>query len=558
MSWEHRLALKPYVFASGATLAKRQGYEDYAYSNGAGIGAAAFHLRPEQAIEVENRRMDGNAVLYQLGRPKKQLSIDLSHVSAAKLATVLAMLRSGRPLAVGAWYDDSTHWMSHFGGVDGRLGYGVAQVGYNASTMGVRRDLAAADYVQHPYAGANVLLRPATAPYVLPKIVPGMIGGALLCETNRFNRAVRRVATVGAPIFSVVGSAQTVVTSVLDSCLVSLTAATQILYLPYTGVAASTHYCKSVTETGVLTGNANTVTVWARGSGSFQMAWYQSGTQVAISNSLQLTDDWQPFSLTFTPSTTGEVRLFCDVAGGSGSAQMQVACYQIEDGAGGTSFMDYTSAGTNGDCLQIVDSPAPAGLTYAAWFKYRNDNDVKYLFSMSGTGGNYYLTVQGTTVTFNFGASSIQATISSALAGTWVQLVLTIGGGATTLVPAVAKVYINGAQANQGDIQYPLQVPSGSTDNTLYLGSSRALGSGLGFNMPLDSFRIDERPWTAAEVLDDYALRSDAGMQMFLSQVQGRYFKADLTSSPAAGVFTDVHDGDLSLREIETLAQSVP
>lgn len=558
MSWEHRLALKPYVFASGATLAKRQGYEDYAYSNGVGIGAAAFHLRPERAVEVENARMDGNAVLYQVGRPKKQLSIDLSHVSALKLATVWAMLRAGRALAVGAWFDDSTHWMSHFGGVDARAGYGVAQIGYNASTMCVRRDAAAADYIQHPYAGANVLLNRSNSPYVSPKIVPGMIGGALLCETNRFNRAVRRVATVALPIFSVVGSAQTVVTSVLDSCLVSLTANTQILYLPYTGVAASTHYAKSVTETGVLTGNANTVTVWARGSGSFQMAWYQSTTQVAISGSLLLTEDWQPYSLTFTPSTTGEVRLFCDVTGGSGSAQVQVACYQIEDGAGGTSFMDYTSPGTNADCIQITDSPAPTGLTYAAWFKYRNDNDVKYLFSMGSTGGNYYLTIQGTTVTFNFGAASLSGTLSGALAGTWVQLVLTIGGGASSIVPARAALYANGALLNSADANVPLQVPSGVSENTLYLGSSRALGSGLGFNMPLDAFRVDERVWTAAEVLDDWTLRSDAGMQTFLSQVQGRYFKAEVTANPAAGVFTDVHDGDISLREIETLAQSVP
>lgn len=558
MSWEHRLALKPYVFATGATLAKRQGWEDYAYSNGVGIGASAFHLRPEQAVEVENRRMDGNAVLYQLGRPKKQLTIDLAHVSAAKLATVLAMLRAGRPLAVGAWFDKSTHWMSHFGGVDARRGYGVAEVGYNASTMCVRRDLAAADYSAHPYAGSNVLLNLSNSPYVTPKIVPGMIGGALLCESIRYNRAIRRVATVGSPIFSVVGSAQTVVTSVLDSCLPSLTAYTQILYLPYSGAAAASHHVKSVTETNVLTGNANTVTVWARGSGSFQMAWYQSTTQIAITGSLLLTDDWQPFSLTFTPTTTGEVRLFCDITGGSGSAQVQVACYQIEDGAGGTSFMNYTSGGANADCIQISDAPAPTGLTFAAWFKYRNDNDLKYLFSMGGTGGNYYLTIQGTTVTFNYGASTLAGTISAGLAGTWVQLVLTIGGGASTLVPAAGRLYVNGVLSNGADIQYPVQVPSGSTENTIYLGSSRALGSGLGLNMPLDCFRVDERVWTAAEVLDDYTLRSDAGMQMFLSQVQGRYFKADMSSAPAAGVFTDVHDGDLSLREVETLAQSVP
>lgn len=349
MSWEHRLALKPYVFASGATLAKRQGYADYAYSNGIGVGSAAFHLQPDEAVEIENRRMDGNSVLYQLGLPKKRLTIDLSHVATSRLATLWKMLRAGRPLAVGAWFDESTHWMSHFGGVDSRLGYGVAQIGYNASTMGVRRDLNAADYIPHPYAESNVLLRPNTAPYVLPKIVPGMILGAILCETNRWNRAVRRTQSVGAPIFTAVGSAQAVATSVLDSCLASVNTTTQILYLPYHLSAASTHYVETQTETSVLTANPNTATVWARGSGTFQMAWYQTTTQIAISGSLTLTKDWQPYTLTFTPTTTGKLRLFCDVAGGSGSAQMQVACFQIEDGNGGTSFMGYATPGTNAD-----------------------------------------------------------------------------------------------------------------------------------------------------------------------------------------------------------------
>lgn len=555
MTWgEWAIASKPVANSAGVNMVKRQGFEDYAYLGTTKVGSAAFTVRGSNAVEIESRRMDGNSTLFQLGRPKISIGISLQHVASSSLASLFALLRSGRPVSVASWYDTSTHWMSHFGGVNARNGWGIAQVGYNASNMTTRRDLNASltgDWTPHPYAGSNFLRWTLGG----PKIVPGMIGGALLCESPRWNRAQRRIPTVASPIFSVgVGSPQTIVSTVREHPLLTQGAGgVQLLWLPFAAGSITSQYVETQVESFVQPGSAHVATIWARGSGLMHSAFYQSTTSMGSRSNMTLSDEWQPFTIPFTPTaTTGKLRV-------AGAGLVEVAALQIELGNGGTSFMDYTIPATDPDHVRFVDSPSPAGMTIAVWFKHRNDADTKYLFSMSGGGlTNYGLSISGATVTFNWSSSS--ASVGTSLVdGEWSQVVVVVEGGASSsAVPTKFRLYVNGALVNSGEISYPVQIPSGTAENIVYVGSGKGAGVSVGANMPIDAFRVDERAWTAQEISDDYSMRTDAGLRDFLRQVQGRYFKADLSAAPVAGVYADALDGDLVLREIETLTESVP
>jgi hypothetical protein len=313
------------------------------------------------------------------------------------------------------------------------------------------------------------------------------------------------------------------------------------------------------------------ISIWARGSGNFTLSWTESNV-VKFYDSWALTEDWTRYTIQGgTTATTGRVRIHSAGASGTTATLIQTAALQLEKGNGATSFMHYSTppATPITDAIAIHENLNVHGCTLVWWFQYRNDDDEKYLlyYLPSATASEAFIIsvrADDLRIAAVIGApSELNAFFSGVTDGDWVQLVVTIQADTEAGDTAyLIKAYLNGAFENEaatGRGGIPLVYATGTP--LLYLGGDAgenfATFDGGAANMAIDSFRIDARVWTAADVLNDYDTRSDEGIQHLLQMVQGRYFMASRTYHPD-GPFTDIVRGYIDFHEVDVRRQTVP
>lgn len=564
-----RLATQPLRGDIGYYLAQDWGNtpdESTAFNAGISIEPERIDVGPDRRDEVEVP-MPGGPKLYQIAQPRRTLSIDLSAMPAADTRVLTHMLRSGRPLSVGAWYDRTTEIMGHFGGLDpdGGVSAGLLEVGDADNSLLIRRATTgvghANEYVEHPVSGPNLMraLPDKLNGAKQPKIVPGMIGSAILLESSRTNIAVRRLGTPGAACWQRGGTAIVDRTGVLLHNFAKSGMTADAGYIPFTTQRAD--FLDSGTQT-VSISVEHSASTWARGDGQIEFGWYQGGV-FQNGTVYTLNDRWQQLIHRFTPTAaSGSLRLAILSAWGR-TVHLHVAGCQLEAGAGPTSFLDSASGTTQSDSISLPQTlPMASGFTWIFWLKYRFDSDDKYLFSISGPSALVNALIDGLTLVYTYnGASNVNAP-HGLVDGAWSQVAIVqrapSSSEGTGTSRAKITLFANGLPlttffATSLPTYYPTLNP-----HSIEIGSDRGNASPLlaGLNMPLDAVRLDARPWSDQEILDDYLLRSDPVMQALLEKIQGRYFMPDVEYSPN-GPFIDRLQTRLRLIEVHTATQSV-
>ena len=209
-----RVSTAPVRLASGTMLAAAAGgvladagSQDAEFNGSLELEPTALSVEEDDPNGVEVPTYGGDSRFYPNGPPRRRLSVDVSAVDSATLRTLYRLLRSGRALSVGAWHDDSTLWMSRFGGQsqDGDLFVGVAELGECTSGQVLRRSVF--DFAPTPTAGFNVMRQVPADAYsnARPKIVPGMVGTAVSLSGARRNLAAARFASSGVALFTKFG-----------------------------------------------------------------------------------------------------------------------------------------------------------------------------------------------------------------------------------------------------------------------------------------------------------------------------------------------------------------
>ena len=558
--------------------------EALAENRGFDPGCNPFQILPDTPNEVRFRLANNTEKVYPLGLPLRNIRLNYTQLDVDEARKLDWVLRNARPISIGANFDKHTQWMSNFGGIGQEL-KGVAEVGYCDNAQVIRRDRDLADdeidYVPHIQAGYNAMIgdkQDADGNW-LPKIVPGMIGGAALFENGfRCNLAARRYSASAIttaqqlwPNNSGGGHTHTVVGSAVPTPMaIGSDYVDHIIIAPDsngTPVWPSNRWVATADQTG-LTGLTICISVLARGSGGMTIGWAEGSTEADYED-FTLTEDWQWFTLRgVVPTATGRVRLHGGNAAQNSAGYIETRALQIEEGSGpSASFMDYDaiSGSPVTDCIHIPEAINPHGFTFVFWVKYRDDDDDKVLFCYypDGTSDQMILTIRGTDLVLEDMAASTSETLDC-FAGiaddTWVQIVMVRSPGLLTPHFNRTQLYVNGAEVDDYENATRNEVALGS-DPHLYIGgdggTSYAVADGGSLNIPMDSCRLDSRVWTAAEVLADYELRSDSGMQNFLQMVQGRYFKPSQSYTPV-GPFTDMYGGSMDLREVDVRRQTVP
>lgn len=575
------IRVQPYALLQGDWIAQpianadaNDGTQDAAF-NQLHLAATPEQLEflPEDWGVVEVPLLGGRTKTYRVGPHRKRLRLRLGGLSAADVVKLDWMLRSGRPWAVGAWFDSSTHWMSHFGGLgtENSSFEGLGEVGDTDFDQVVRRDSGAsyAEYLPSPLAGENQLrqLGLNSLGHKRPKIVPGMIGSAIQLDPIRSggNIAAARKNQGGTNIWSVTGGGA--LNQRHFSTSVPLGAGnSNHVNLPKASGSPAADYVETGTQT-VTNGLGSVASVWARGSGSIRLGWFEAGTLKTETSAVTLTHDWQRVVLYFTPTAgTGTLRVYSGST--TAGALAQLAMCQIEKGDTYSSFMDHATTHTVSDAVYISDVlNTSAGFTMVWWVKWRYDGETKCLFSLVMSGGSDVwaeLLWPGPKARFYYNGSGnyVEQDLSGQglVDGQWVQLALVVlnGGNGGTGPRLTALWYCNGSQLTSQDVASAQGFYPGTSNSGIYLGADAGRGVPLGkaLCMPLDAFRLDERPWTAAEVLEDYQLRTDPGVQSVLAQLQGRYFRPSINRAPH-GPFLDIQNVTIDLVEIDTRRQSV-
>ncbi len=552
---------QPSFLTSGDWIAQTAGaFGDNNTNAGITVPMASIEIVPDTPNSIRRVLQDGTSRQTHVGRPKRNLRIE-TDLTLAQVEALNRMMDSGRPWAVGAWFDDSTHWMSHFGGsgFEGAAFNGLGEIGDTDSDTCLRRDQT--DYAPDPFVGDQRLSQRPQTSYGrnTPKIIPGMIGGAILLESARANLAVRRKASGANGVWTAVSSA-TVQRSVVGTILEPQSGQTEYAILPADG---GTSYIKSGTQT-VTNGLPYCISVWVRGTGQILLGAYEAGSPKVAIGSTALDHRWRRLTLTGYSATAAsmEVRIRAEVAGGGIPAAVELFGLQIEQGNGPcASFMDYaTVPSLLVDGVQTSDQLAWTGYTFVFWLKWRNDNDVKILYSVGNAGTDHYAYIQGSAIALVYKTGSQKTFFPSAPAdNSWAQIGITYRSGLTGSNKATVALFINGAQIGEQEISDAVGLNGNAPNNNIfYVGCDMGLATPTykALMLPLDSGRLDERVWSAQEFADDYELRTNAGYQRLMNLVEGRYFDARVSLSDRGNNLDQWH-AVIDLAEVDIRRQSV-
>jgi len=519
-------------------------------NEGVDVQPSDIQIAPRQNMTTVRLR-DGSERSTEKGPPRVNATVSLSCLTTDDLKAIYRIIRSGRPVALGAWYDTSTMFMSHFGGygLEGENFAGTGEVGYSLNYTIRRDETGKLGYYEHPIAGAERLynrMLTYLGTGVVPKIVPGMIGSAVLLESARVNKALTRLNS-GTYIFPTLTAGISRIVGNISSLPVGLPHTLRYQYdvTPYPG----TVYAETGTQT-LTNGVLHYAYIIARGNGTAILEWYEGGVVKATGTGVTLSDVPQKVGVAFTTtSTTGTLRL-------SGLGLVSVEACQIEVGAAPTSFMDYSTAPSpvRGDAIGMLEGFVWPGFTLQTYVKWRNDADEKYWFIATTAAGAtaLYAKIVGTDLKVQLGTTEHTLSLGSPVVDAWTHIGLTYekataAGGLCTI-----RAWCNGAQTAS------INVTATHSPNTFsfWLGNNSTSFSGKSLNMAVDSARLDARVWTAAQMASDYALRTDPGAQAILTFLQGRYFNI-VSQIATQSRNTEFWDMALSLEEADVRRQSV-
>ncbi len=569
-----RCQLAPIETADGRLVARKVGVQSslhgpaFGEQEGVTLGRNRFSIVQPTRNVIDLPGVSGLAQHLSLGRPKVTVRVDLACLSPAETRSIHSMLRSGRPWALGAWYDEYTQAMSTFAGLDQRLG-GILQVGPCSNSQIRRRDSHVSspetgDWWEHPTAGANALVGGLTDSRgrTIPKLVPGMIGSAYLFErggiVNLANKASgswwNSVQPGGTYLFT-------------GSRTPHPLGHNPAAFIDHASIAAQTGtatypsgtYLDGVNQTGLTIGDRYQLSVLMRGAGRGTLLWHDASDEDMVD--FVADGDWRWYSLEFVPAaTSGVVRIHSGDVAGKHALNLEIAHVQIVKADYRCSLMDYAAAQSPAvnDAIRIVQPIDWPVFTFAAYIRfhntdiakpllfYRPDNNADKRFSLSYRGDDLQLEDVAGTTTISTDA------LAGIAEGAWAQVVLVRDCGSDLRVRN--NFYVNGvlkSSSNNGERQGPL-LSNANADDYFYVGGDYGLDQANGqgsLQGPMDRFRLDTRAWTAAEVKADYDLHSHSGTIPFLQMVEGRFFAPSPSLEPFSNQ-VDLYKGFLLLEEV--------
>jgi hypothetical protein len=545
--------------------------EAHGESDGVELDSGIVSFDPDTPGTIENELLDGTGRVNRVSMPRRNLVIDVSGLDADQWARLDRLLATGRPLAVGAWFDESTRFMSHFAGLDNFF-KGVAEIGRCTNSQVIRRDQqygdALSDLWPHDIGGYNTMRGSVydADGNVIPKIVRGMIGNAILLESPAWNAYGSSTPSVGSSLWpnnSGAGHADV--------------RAEATFYRPLAGGGYVTHIaigCDSAGERYVESGNVSLPdtssvggvgycpAILARGSGTFRLQWINAGT-VDNAETFVLTDKVQLFPLYNCGGNPGDTRRLRISAGGSvGTSAVHMEFFGRMLVPGQLIPTAWPRAGTAPSPVVVdgitVDDSAPwAGYTVVVWFRWNLQDMQNALYAVEGLGFVHWLYWRGYDLFFEHQGGSEDEVTDAFLnieENSWVQVVMTSEAPTTSPYWYKRKFYVNGVlkATSQQAVDTTALVASGAQSFKIGHGGSQPWWAA---NAPIDAFRLDARIWGAAEVAKDWETRSDTGMQTILQKLQGRYFALSHDMSPQA-VFIDKMRGIIRLRQVDIRLQS--
>lgn len=473
-------------------------------------------------------RLRGPARVARPLNSLKRIRIQVEAWTGVEWAVLDKIMATQRLVAFHPVWDKWTWWASSFGNPENDQG--LAEVGDTPVSGYVKR--ARRESVPSRW-GTGALVEETTnqVPGVV-KLVPGLIGHAILLESGGQNYAntAQHWGTPTGP-----GEQE----NASDGPASSITSD----YLRIPAGEKSVFPATSSRPSGDYAGSC-----WVRGQGTVFLQAF-TGVGTFTGDEVVLTDEWQFIEVSWTQGSPSIVAAEIVEHTTTDEAMVHVSAPQVEDGLFPTSIMQAGIGLKNADELKITDSlNSGAGLTFLFWYKTGHATHLQDIFFLSWEdgGADRYIRKNGVNYQTNIGGTSVTG-ISSIGNNVWTQLAVVF-----RMLPATGpavQVYENGKLKSTG-IQTALTFPV--ADAGLYVGSDRGLGTpaNLGLNLPLDSVRIDSRAWSTQELLDDYEMRTDAGVAAFLAHTAGRLFRVGSVPKGFRGPFTDQVIGDLVLEEV--------
>lgn len=485
----------------------------------------------------------GSDRTFRIKPNRLKVNIPLKGLTAAQALAIHKMWSVSKPVAFHPWYDESTWWMSTFGGFES--GAGCAEIGWNGSAMLGRRSLG--DYCPSRWSGADGwIVNPPTTE--LLKRSPGMIGHAAMIESKRTNL----VPTSNPTLTGSDAAKITVITTPLSNnaltpgwVLHCITAGAAGGYatIPAITLTAGTRYCASV---------------WAKGVGQLQLKAVHSSTANGTPTDLE-PGRWQRVFVEWVQGgTTMTLRVKPNIAG----SVCIITAVQVEaEGFYGSYLDPAVTAPTIPDTLHITEAMGRGGdLTIAVWSQRfpLTPTGRRYFFSAydSGAGAEMYAYVEASTVYLQMMNISTSGAIAGTPFGNWEQWVFVTRGDDTETPgtgKSVQEIWNNGTLLIRSEITAPGAAAYSSYAAGLYVGSDLGLASpqGRAFDSAIDRFRVDLRTWTQQDIEDDYETLRQPAIQALLAQTQGRLFVfSKIPDSFKSGIFTDGMDGVVTLEQI--------
>lgn len=511
-----------------------RGYDDTAEIDiGANVPEIVGLQSGLQSVEIAR----GQDRTFRTTPDRLTIRIDMSEITGEDLQALHRTYVNGRALAFHPWYDPSTWWMSTFGG-QSRRGF-LAEIGYNASDMLTPRN--ADDYVARRGNGYLSKLPDGE----VAKMVPGMIGNAILLEReslNEFSTVTPGMVAGGNAVADDSGGGNNPLTNAHAVHLPDDAGVSKVAITPSQTIVSADHYILSC---------------WARGEGSLLVNAYEAGpathnrgTAVALDpNRFQrVYAAWQPGSVLLEPRLEASgAEVYAEVSGWQLENMTALGTANREQP---TSFADIAGTPTGrADELLISDAmPVGGGRTLVFWVLRADPSARCQCFHASTNFFGYIIPGTSDQVSYDLMGTGLKSVVLPDPSGEWEQFVFMVRKGRTGTGLEEA-VYHNGQllhsfQAATGTGVLPDFDPLGIRIGTTNTGD-------YGMSFPLDRARIDARPWSDAEVAADYAVLREPGIQAFLAQTQGRFFK--ITRAPGAflaGIFVDRMEGEIVLEQV--------
>jgi hypothetical protein len=305
--------------------------------------------------------------------------------------------------------------------------------------------------------------------------------------------------------------------------------------------------------------NGERYTAWVDVCGSGQVllrVLHNSGGTTVNSAVKTLDGTWQRVEVSWTQvGTSVELRM---LQNSSISAYFHSATQQVQRAHRSGSNLSPIALLALPDALRVTNPVHTGrGFTISLWY-YKTTgsavSDSVFFASWKQVGSNdgYFgartdENSQAWRYHVRFGHNSTEHTWNSTAAvDTWVHLVLRVDAASGGLR---SQVYENGALLGSNVLALPDHLPLLSQ---LWIGSDSGQDSpsGFGLDVPLDSFRVDQRAWSAAEILTEYEMKSDASIRALLAMTSGRLFRIAGVPKGFRGPFQAEFVGDLLLEEV--------